>query len=151
MQEMRSGYSLIPPAANADRIVTLIALRALVGPLPGKLASYASKQEDFSKFIKRKWTLTKEFNVMGMLSSENVEWGSFRSWWVKGCEIRKQLISDMHVDGLQFKDLVLEKTLVLDPDKRITARKALEHKYFALKIPVPTPPEHPQYIKVSRR
>lgn len=148
---MRSGSSLIPPAANADRIVTLIALRALVGPLPGKLASYASKQEDFSKFIKKKWTLTKEFNIMRMLISENVECGSYINWIEKGSRIRNQLTLDMNVDGKEFKDLVLEKALVLDPDKRITARKALEHKYFALRIPVPTPPEHPQYIKVSRR
>lgn len=136
MQEMRSGTPLIPPGTNAKR--TLILLNALCGPLPKKLVAYADKK-NFP--IIKKWSLTmsrsSSLNIPQMRQSESNIEAEYNECLKRAREIR-DILSDP--DGEEFRDLVLDNALVLDPDKRITAREALAHRYFQIEIRAPVTP-----------
>lgn len=146
MQEIRTGSSLIPAGANAN--TTLILLSALIGPLPEKLANYASKHTTLPIFTTDRNRFTsiwrkpsKQLSVGSMMVPQSNDRENFQKWVEIGRSIRTSLKSEAEVDGLHFGDLVLSKALALDPDKRITAKKALEHPYFQLNIRAPTPPQ----------
>ena len=66
-----------------------------------------------------------QLSIPLMLNPQNNDYEAFWKWVEEGRSIRTSLISEAKIDGLQFIDLVLSNALALDPDKRITVKKAL--------------------------
>lgn len=147
MYEMILGSAIIPPRLTAAQ--TLARLHAFFGPLQNHLTKHASSATDLPfRKVSRTPMLARplrtgtelDFKGLGvtrrelMLTSVEQKFKNFHLGKEKG--------------GTQFVSL-MGKMLHYDPNKRISARDALKHPYFSIRLTPPLPSEMSS-LKLSR-
>lgn len=148
MYEMILGSAIIPPQSTAAQ--TLARLHAFFGLLPNHLAKHASSATDLpfrkvnqTPILARPLRTGTELDFKGLGVTR-------RELMVTSVE---QKFKNFHLEkekgGTQFVSL-MGKMLQYDPNKRISARDALKHPYFSVRLTPPLPSEMAS-LKLPRR
>ncbi|KAH7649302.1 hypothetical protein FG379_002475 [Cryptosporidium bovis] len=127
LYECFTGNVLFKGKSNNDMIKLIIELR---GNFPKKMLKQGvfSKNHFSSDFEKLIWKNQQDMTQFINNSKSNLT--IFQSI-SSNIQNKKELLSDMEVTLIKRLSNLIEKCLVIDPKKRISAKEALEHPFFS--------------------